>query len=129
MIKTLYLPSHDSLHTEKDVRLRIDLLEGQSSSIARMLAKAIKDRNEVAFDEYSERLAANRGRIEELLWVLEEKAGQSILDLQVPTKSAILPIRGVIEKLRKGELHMDDLSPEAQAMVRKGALEMKNAKF
>jgi hypothetical protein len=63
------------LRAEKDVRLRIDLLEGQSSSIAKMLAKAIRDHNEVAFKEYAERLAANRGRIEELLWVLREKAG------------------------------------------------------
>jgi hypothetical protein len=116
------------LRAEKDVRLRIDLLEGQSSSIAKMLAKAIKERNEVAFAEYSERLAANRGRIEELLWVLGEKAGQSILDLQVASKNASLPVREVIEKLRMGELRMDDLSPDTQAMVRKGALEMKNAR-
>ena len=93
-----------------------------------MLAKAIKERNEVAFEEYSERLAANRGRIEELLWVLGEKAGQSILDLQVASKNANLPVREVIEKLRTGELRMDDLSPDTQAMVRKGALEMKNAR-
>jgi len=116
------------LRAEKDIRMRIDLLEGQSSSIAKMLAKAIKDRNENAFAEYAERLAANRGRIEELLWVLGEKAGQSILDLQVTSKNASLPVREVIEKLRTGELRMDDLSPDTQAMVRKGALEMKNAR-
>lgn len=114
------------MRAEKDIRLRIDLLEGQSSSIARMLAKAIRDHNEAAFREYAERLAANRGRVEELLWVLSEKAGQSILDLQVAGKSSGLSVRQAIEKLKAGELKMDDLSPDAQAMVRKGALEMKN---
>src|SRR4051794_23267084 len=110
MIKTLCLPRHGSLHAEEEVRLRIDLLEGQSSSIANMLAKAIKERNELAFEEYSERLAANRGRIEELQWVLGEKAGQSILDLHVTSKTSSLSVRDVIEKLRTGELRMDDLS-------------------
>lgn len=114
------------LRAENEIRLRIDLLEGQSSTIAKILAKAIHDHNEAAFKEYAERLAANRGRVEELLWVLGEKAGQSILDLQVAGKDNILSVKEAIEKLRAGELKMDDLSPEAQAMVRKGALEMKN---
>ena len=113
------------MRAEKDIRLRIDLLEGQSSAIAKMLAKAIKDKNESAFAEYAERLSANRGRVEELLWVLGEKAGQGVLDLQVAGKS--LSVRETLEKLRAGELRMDDLSPDAQAMVRKGALELKNA--
>ncbi|HJS67958.1 MAG TPA: hypothetical protein VJ730_00930 [Nitrososphaera sp.] len=116
------------MRAEKDIRLRIDLLEGQSSSIAKMLAKAIHDRNEAAFKEYAERLAANRGRVEELLWVLGEKAGQSVLDLQVAGKNSSLSVKEAIEKLKAGELKMDDLSAEAQAMVRKGALEMKNAR-
>lgn len=116
------------MRAEKDVRLRIDLLEGQSSSIAKMLAKAIRDHNEAAFKEYAERLAANRGRIEELLWVLGEKAGQSVLDLQVAGKNNSLSVKEAIEKLRLGELKMDDLPPDAQAMVRKGALEMKTAR-
>lgn len=120
------------LHAEKDIRLRIDLLEGQSSLIAKMLSRAISEHNEVVFAEYAKRLAVNRGRIEELLWVLGEKniAGQSILDMQVTNnKSDIsLPVREVIEKLRRGELTMDELSSDAQTMVRKGAMEMKNAK-
>jgi len=120
------------LHAEKDIRLRIDLLEGQSSLIAKMLSRAISEHNEVVFAEYAKRLAVNRGRIEELLWVLGEKniAGQSILDMQVTNnKSDIsLPVRDVIEKLRRGELTMDELSSDAQTMVRKGAMEMKNAK-
>jgi hypothetical protein len=118
------------LHAEKDIRLRIDLLEGQSSSIAQMLAKAIRLHDETAFGEYAQRLAANRGRIEELLWVLGEKAGQSVLDLPVASKNdnSILPVREMLEKLRTGQLKMDDLPADSQTMVRKGALEMKNAK-
>jgi len=121
------------LRAEKDIRLRIDLLEGQSSSIAQMLAKAIWEHNEAAFAEYAKRLAVNRSKVEELLWILGEKttttAGQSVLDLQVASKNSnnIMPVREVIEKLRAGELRMDDLSAQTQTMVRKGALEMKNA--
>ncbi len=119
-------PQRDGgLRAEKDIRLRIDLLEGQSSSIAKMLAKAIRDHNESAFKEYAERLAANRGKVEELLWVLGEKAGQSVLDLQLAGKSS-MSVKQAIEKLKSGELKMDDLPAEAQAMIRKGALEMKN---
>jgi hypothetical protein len=120
------------LHAEKDIRLRIDLLEGQSSLIAKMLTRAVSEHNEVVFAEYAKRLAVNRGRIEELLWVLGEKniVGQSILDMQVTNKKndISLPVREVIEKLRKGELTMDELSLDTQTMVRKGAMEMKNAK-
>jgi hypothetical protein len=116
------------LRAEKDIRLRIDLLEGQSSSIAKMLAKAIRDHNEGAFKEYAGRLAANRGRVEELLWVLGEKAGQSVLDLHVEHKISSLSVKQAVEKLKAGELKINDLSPDAQAIVRKGALEMKRAR-
>ncbi|HLG36629.1 MAG TPA: hypothetical protein VI338_00725 [Nitrososphaera sp.] len=115
------------MRAEKDIRLRIDLLEGQSSSLAKMLAKAIREHNEAAFAEYAGRLAANHGRVEELLWVLGEKAGESILDLQVAGKNNSLTVMEAIEKLKTSELKMEDLSPEAQSMVRKSALEMKNA--
>jgi hypothetical protein len=113
MNKTHALQRDCSLRAEKDIRLRIDLLEGQSSSIAKMLAKAIRDHNEAAFKEYAERLAANRGRVEELLWVLGEKAGQSVLDLQVERKTSSLSVKQAIEKLKAGELKMDDLSTDA----------------
>lgn len=115
------------MRAEKDIRLRIDLLEGQSSSIAKMLAKAIHDHNEVAFKEYADRLAVNRGKVEELLWVLEEKADHSILDLQVANRDSSISVKQAIEKLRTGELKMEELSPDAQAMIRKGALEMNGA--
>jgi hypothetical protein len=124
------------LRAEKDIRLRIDLLEGQSSFIAKMLTRAISERNEVVFAEYSKRLAVSRGRIEELLWVLGEKnttttaAGQSVLDMRVNSKNNddnLVSVREVIEKLKRGELRMDELSADTQTMVRKGALEMKNS--
>jgi Ni,Fe-hydrogenase I large subunit len=119
------------LRADKDIRTRIDLLEGQSSFIAKMLTRAISEHNEVVFAEYSKRLAVSRGRIEELLWVLGEKTttSQSVLDMRVTSKNndITVSVREVIEKLRRGELRMDELSADTQTMVRKGALEMKNS--
>ena len=133
------------MRAEKDILLRIDLLEGQSSLIAKMLTRAISEHNELVFAEYAKRLAVSRGRIEELLWVLGEKntaattattttsgaataGGQSVLDVRVASKNSeiAVPVREVIEKLSRGELKMDELSADTQTMVRKGALEMKN---
>lgn len=129
MIKTPAISEIVVLRAEKDIRLRIDLVEGQSSFIAKMLTRAISEHNEVVFAEYSKRLAVSRGRIEELLWVLGEKnnARHSVLDMQVTSKNSniIMPVSEVIEKLKQGELRMDDLSADTQTMVRKGALEMK----
>ena len=138
------------MRAEKDILLRIDLLEGQSSLIAKMLTRAISEHNELVFAEYAKRLAVSRGRIEELLWVLGEKntaattattttsgaaatttatgGGQSVLDVRVASKNSeiAVPVREVIEKLSRGELKMDELSADTQTMVRKGAPEMKN---
>lgn len=99
------------MRAEKDIRLRIDLLEGQSSSIAKMLAKAIRDHNEAAFKEFAERLAANRGRVEELLWVIGGRAGQSFLDLLVAGKSSSLSVKQGIAKLEAGELKLTTCRP------------------
>lgn len=117
----------NALRSEREIRLRIDLLESQSSTIARVLAKSMKDRNLGTFSEYSERLAINRGRIEELLWVLGEKAGQSVLYLHIHVKST-MTVRQTLEQLKRGAITMDELSPDAQALVRKGALELKDSK-
>ena len=134
MIKTPSGPGIIVLRFEKDIRLRIDLLEGQSSFIAKMLTRAISEHNEVVFAEYAKRLAVSRGRIEELLWVLGEKnttttADHSVLEMRVASKNndITLSVREIIEKLRRGELRMDELSADIQTMVRKGALEMKNS--
>ena len=140
MIKTPQLQkSYTVLRAEKDIRLRIDLLEAQSSFIAKMLTRAISEHDEAVFAEYAKRLAVFRGRIEELVWVLGEKnaigaaaAGQSVLDMRVTSKNnndndVTVSVREIIEKLRRGELRMDELSADTQTMVRKGALEMKNS--
>ena len=116
-----------NLRSEKDVRLRIDLLESQSSAIAKILAKAIQEHNDVAFKEYSERLTINRGKVEELLWVLGEKVGQSVLDLHI-SGSQSGTVRQTLERLKSGELKMEDLPADIQALVRKGALELKDSK-
>jgi citrate synthase len=136
MIKTPVIPEIVVLRAEKDIRLRIDLLEGQSSFIAKMLTRAISEHNEVVFAEYAKRLAVSRGRIEELLWVLGEKnttttADHSVLEMRVASKNndITLSVREIIEKLRRGELRMDELSADIQTMVRKGALEMKNSNW
>ncbi|MDQ3909946.1 MAG: hypothetical protein M3232_06030 [Thermoproteota archaeon] len=129
------------MRSEKDIRLRIDLLEAQSSFIAKMLTRAISKHDEAVFAEYAKRLAVFRGRIEELLWVLGEKntigggaaaaGGQSVLDMRVTSKNnnddVTVSVREIIEKLRRGELRMDELPGDTQTMVRKGALEMKNS--
>jgi hypothetical protein len=118
------------VRSEKDVRLRIDLLEGQSNSIAKMLAKAMQDSNEEAVKQYSEKLAQSKGKVEELMWVLGIKSGQGVLDTGVavsPAKGDTVAIRDVLEMLKDGRLRMDDLTADVHALVRKGALEAKNA--
>jgi hypothetical protein len=115
------------LRPEKDVRLRIDLLEGQSSSIARMLAKAMQDRNEEAVKHYSERLAFIKGRVEELTWVLGVEAGQSALEATVDLGGPVT-VRELLEMLKAGKLSMDNLPADVQTVVRKGALEMNASK-
>ena len=118
------------MRSEKDIGLRIDLLEGQSNSIARMLAKAMQDRNEEAIKQYSEKLAQSKAKVEELMWVLQIKTGQGVLDTRVAidqAKGDTVAIRDVLEMLKDGRLRMDDLPADVQALVRRGALEAKNA--
>ena len=116
------------MRAEKDIRLRIDLLEGQSGSIAKMLAKAMQEHNEEAVRQYSEKLAHSKAKVEELMWVLQIKSGQGVLDAKVAINSAQeIAVRDVLEMLKEGRLKMDDLPHDVQALVRKGALEMKNA--
>lgn len=117
------------LRQEKDIRLRIDLLEGQSGSIAKMLAKAMQERNEEAVKQYSEKLAQNKGKVDELMWVLQIKSGQGVLDTTVAVGQSgqEMAVRDLLEMLNEGRLKMDDLSDDVQALVRRGALEMKNA--
>lgn len=115
------------MRSEKDIRLRIDLLEGQAATIAKMLAKAMQEHNEEAVRQYSEKLALVKSRVEEQLWVLGVKSGIGILASTVTVRGADMTIGDVLEKIKSGELKMDELAPDVQAMVRKGALEMQNA--
>jgi hypothetical protein len=50
--------THVSLRAESEIRLKIDLLESQLSSIAEMLVKVIEHKG-ASFAEPAERLAAN----------------------------------------------------------------------
>ncbi|AIC15475.1 hypothetical protein [Nitrososphaera viennensis] len=117
------------MRSEKDIRLRIDLLEGQASSIAKMLAKAMQEHNEEAIKNYSEKLAQRKGKVEELLWVLEVKMGQGVLDTKaaVPGMQEMVAVRDILDLLKEGRIKMDDLALDVQALVRKGALEARNA--
>lgn len=117
------------MRSERDVRLRIDLLEGQAGSIARMLARAMHDQNEEAIMQYSEKLAQLRSKVEELLWVLGIKAGQGVLDTwaALPGTQETVAVRDILDLLKEGRIRMDDLALDVQALVRKGALEAKNA--
>ncbi|MGI0020062.1 MAG: hypothetical protein ACREAY_06300 [Nitrososphaera sp.] len=117
------------MRSERDIRLRIDLLEGQSGSIAKMLAKAMQEHNEEAVKQYSEKLAQGKGRVEELMWVLQIKSGQGVLDARVAIGQSRqeMAVRDVLEMLKEGRLKMDDMPQDVQALVRRGALEMKNA--
>jgi hypothetical protein len=118
-----------ALRSEKDIRLRIDLLEGQSNSIAKMLAKAMHEHNEDAIKNYSEKLAQSKAKIDELMWVLGVTIGHNILDVTatIPGRKQEVSIRDILDLLKEGKLKMEDLSLDVQALVRKGALEARNA--
>ncbi len=116
------------MRAEKDIRLRIDLLEGQSSLLAKMATKAIQEHNDEAFRQYSEKLAINKARIEELLWVSGAKTAQNILEFRVSVNhDNSSTVREVLEMLKTGQIKMDDLPSDVQTLVRKGALELKNS--
>ena len=104
------------------------MLQGQSKTIAEMLVKALSERNTISINEYSARLANIRDRIEELLWVLNKKGAPSNLLLEVYTinvrgkKEVSLTVGQILEKLKIGELTMNDLQADVSDKVRKAAL-------
>jgi uncharacterized coiled-coil DUF342 family protein len=122
------------LRNEKDIRLRIDMLQGQSKTIAEMLVKALSERNTISINEYSARVVNIRDRIEELLWVLNEKGKPSNFLLEVYTinmrgkKEVSLTVGQILEKLKIGELTMNDLQADVSDKVRKAALHSKSLK-
>jgi hypothetical protein len=119
------------LRKENDIKLRIDMLQAQSKTIAEMLVKALSERNTISINEYSARLANIRDRIEELLWVLNKKDTPSNLLLEVYTinvrgkKEVSLTMAQILEKLKIGELTMNDLQADVSDKVRKAALHSK----
>lgn len=107
------------------------MLQAQSKTIAEMLVKALSERNTISINEYSARLANIRDRIEELLWVLNKKDTPSNLLLEVYTinvrgkKEVSLTMAQILEKLKIGELTMNDLQADVSDKVRKAALHSK----
>ena len=110
------------------------MLQGQSKTIAEMLVKALSERNTISINEYSARLVNIRDRIEELLWVLNEKGKPSNFLLEVYTinmpgkKEVSLTVGKILEKLKIGELTMNDLQADVGDKVRKAALHSKRSK-
>jgi Icc-related predicted phosphoesterase len=108
------------------------MLQGQSKTIAEMLVKALSERNTISINEYSVRLANIRDRIEELLWVLNKKDAPSnhllleVYTINVPGKKEVsLTMAQIFEKLKIGELTMNDLQADVSDKVRKAALHSK----
>lgn len=107
------------------------MLQGQSKTIAEMLVKSLSERNTISINEYSDRLINIRDRIEELLWVLDKKGTPSNFLLEVYTinipgkKEVSLTVGQILEKLRIGELTMNDLQADVGDKVRKAALHSK----
>jgi hypothetical protein len=114
------------------------MLQAQSKTLAETFAKALikKDNgtNTSAIQEYSSRLVNIRNKIEELLWVLDQKdrSDYSYLKFEVhqitlpfSKKKVDLTIEQIIDKLRIGELNMDDLPTDVSKRVRKAIVEIK----
>jgi hypothetical protein len=120
------------LRNEKDIRLRIEMLQGQSKTIAKMLVKAMSEHNTISTKEYSARLIHIRDRLEELMWILNEKSISSsdplleVYSINVPgKKKESLTVSQIMEKLKIGELNMNDLQPDVGDKIRKAAVQLK----
>jgi predicted transcriptional regulator len=107
------------------------MFQGQSKTIAKMLAKAFSEHNNISINENSARLINIRTRIEELMWVLNEKNMSSNPLLEVCSINMLgkekesLTVGQIMEKLKIGELSMNDLPADVVNKIRKAALELK----
>ena len=107
------------------------MFQGQSKTIAKMLAKAFSEHNNISINENSARLINIRTRIEELMWVLNEKNMSSNPLLEVCSINMLgkekesLTVGQIMEKLKTGELSMNDLPADVVNKIRKAALELK----
>jgi hypothetical protein len=108
------------------------MFQGQSEAIAKMLVKALSGHNTLSIKEYSARLINLRDRIEELMWVLNEKNISpnllvEVYSINVPGKKIeFLTVGRIMEKLRIGELSMSDLQADVGDKVRKAAVQLKS---
>ena len=115
----------------KRIRLRIDMFQGQSEAIAKMLLKALAEHNTLSIQEYSPKLINMRDRIEELMWVLNEKNISSnplleVYSINIPGKKIeSLTLGQIMEKLKIGELSMSDLQADVGEKIRKAAVQLK----
>jgi len=107
------------------------MFQGQSKTIAKMLAKAFSEHNNISINENSARLINIRTRIEELMWVLNEKNMSSNPLLEVCSINVLgkekesLTVGQIMEKLKIGELSMNDLPADVVNKIRKAALRLK----
>ena len=107
------------------------MLQGQSKTIAEMLLKALSLHNTISIQEYSARLTNIRDRIEELMWVLNEKSMswnflQEVYAITMNgKKEEFLTVGQILEKIKIGELSMKDLPPDVNDKIRKGLAQLK----
>ena len=107
------------------------MFQGQSKTIAKMLAKAFSEHNNISINENSARLINIRTRIEELMWVLNEKNMSSNPLLEVCSINMLgkekesLTVGQIMEKLKIGELSMNDLPADVVNKIRKAAVQLK----
>lgn len=113
------------MRNQDHVRLRIEMLAGQSKVLGEVLAKALAQNDDSTFYEYSIRLGVICDEIEELRWVLNERDTSNTthsphllstnLDVRVqnPTKEDhFLTVGQLLDKLKSGELSMNHLTSE-----------------
>ena len=107
------------------------MFQGQSEAIAKMLLKALAEHNTLSIQEYSPKLINMRDRIEELMWVLNEKNISSdplleVYSINIPGKKIeSLTLGQIMEKLKIGELNMSDLQADVGEKIRKAAVQLK----
>jgi hypothetical protein len=107
------------------------MFQGQSEAIAKMLLKALAEHNTLSIQEYSPRLINIRDRIEELMWVLNEKNISSnplleVCSINIPGKKIeSLTLGQIMEKLKIGELSMSDLQADVGEKIRNAAVQLK----
>ena len=126
---------------ERDIKLRIQMLQTQAKTLAETLGKALSKKNNIKtqamIQVYSSRLVNIRDKIEELTWVLNEKQNPysnsntllEIYQIVLPNsnRKESLTVKQIIEKLKTRELTMEDIPSDVSNRVRRAALELKKS--